>query len=51
MGMPYNASKCKHFSLTKKQKPLETTNFLAYAGNVLSKSACEKDLGATKLMV
>ena len=44
-GMPYNASKCKHFSLTKKQKPLETTNFLAHAGNVLSKSACEKDLG------
>ena len=42
-GMSYNASKCKHLSLTKKQTPLETTYFLA--GNILSKSACEKDLG------
>ena len=41
--MPYNASKCKHLSFTKKQKPLETTYFLA--GNILSKSACEKDPG------
>ena len=41
--MSYNASKCKHLSLTKKQKPLETTYFLG--GNILSKSACEKDLG------
>ena len=41
-GMSYNASKCKHFSLTKKQKPLEATFVLA--GNILSRSACEKDL-------
>ena len=32
-------------SLTKKQKPLETIHFLA--GNVLSKSACEIDLGVS----
>ena len=42
-GMSYSASKCKHLSLTKKQKPLETTYFLA--GNILSKYAREKDLG------
>ncbi|KAK2560664.1 hypothetical protein P5673_016424, partial [Acropora cervicornis] len=44
-GTSYNASKCKHLSLTKKQKPLETMYFLA--GNVLSKSACEIDLGVS----
>ena len=41
--MSYNASKCKHLSVTKKQKPLETTYFLP--GNILSKSVCEKDFG------
>ena len=44
-GTSYNASKRKHLSLTKKQKPLETIYFLA--GNVLSKSACETDLGVS----
>ena len=29
LGMSYNASKCKHLSFTKKQKPLATTYFLA----------------------
>ena len=43
--MSYNASKCKHLSLTIKQKPLETTYFLA--GNILSKSACEKEQGVS----
>ena len=42
-GMSYNAPKCKHVSLTKKQNPLETTYFLA--GNILSKPAREKHLG------
>ena len=40
--MSYNASKCEHLSLTKKQKPLEETFVLA--GNILSRSASEKDL-------
>ena len=42
-GMSCYDCKCKHLSFTKKQKPLETTYLLA--GNILSKSACEKDLG------
>ena len=50
-GMSYNASKCKHFSLTKKQKPLETTNFLVHAGNVLRNMIEGVQRRATKLMV
>ena len=42
-GMSFNTTKCKHLSVSKKKKPMETSYLLG--DNIIMKTKYEKDLG------